>query len=115
MTLKEALNNEEINRKVEEVENAEDVARILEEYGVEFTAEDLISLVPADSGELTDENLEDVAGGIGLPRGSIIPLPPGPFPRKIPNLAALFAGYKTTTAIWKFIRSNPLLKKLYKL
>ena len=110
MTLKEATNNEEINRKVEEAANFEEASRILEEYGVEVTEEELASLIPAESDELTDENLEDVAGGISLASiNSIIRrFPPPCFPvyPKIPRSPSL---------ILKLILSNPLLKKIYKL
>ena len=66
MTLKEALNNEEIAKRLEEAGNQDAMAGILEECGIEVTEEELAALASAAGEELTDENLENVAGGINL-------------------------------------------------
>ena len=63
MDLNEALNNEEIAKKFEDAKDMKDILNILKEAGVETTEEEVLKLLPSLDDELTDENLEDVAGG----------------------------------------------------
>lgn len=112
MTLKEAMNNEEINRKVEEAKDAEEAARILVEYGVTVTGEELLALLPAEDGELTDENLEDVAGGLGF-NYNILSIPRGPFKIDLQTQARLIKSASSRIALMKLCKQFPLLKKLF--
>ena len=62
--LAEIMNDEAANEKLEQAAGIEEVAAILNEYGVELTAEELQEIVAKASGEeLTEENLDMVAGG----------------------------------------------------
>ena len=63
MTLNEALNSEEIAKKVEAVSSMDEAVGILKGYGVETTAEELAAMIPEEDGELADDNLENVSGG----------------------------------------------------
>lgn len=110
MTLKEAMNNEEINRKVEEAKDAEEAARILEEYGVTVTGEELLALLPAEDGELTDDNLEDVAGG-AMFNLSIL-YNPGPFRIDPKTRLQIMQRLSNRIALNKLCKQFPLLKKL---
>ena len=64
MTLNEALSNEEIAKKFEDANSMDDVLATLKEYGVETTEEELMNVISEDIGELSDDQLEDVAGGL---------------------------------------------------
>lgn len=63
MTLKEALNNEEIANKFDSAESMDDIIATLKEYGVEATEEEVMSAIAEEGGELTEDQLENVAGG----------------------------------------------------
>jgi len=72
MTLKEALNNEEIAKKFESATSMEEILSVLKEKGVETTEEELLATIGSEigdqeEGELSDESLEGVAGGLVLP------------------------------------------------
>ncbi len=70
MTLKEALNNEEIAKKFETAGSMEEVLGILKDNGVEATEEELFAAIgemgEQGDGELSDESLEKVAGGVNF-------------------------------------------------
>ena len=64
----EMLNKEEIEKKLETAESMEEVISILNENGAETTEEELIDMMKKEEdGELSDESLEGVAGGVILP------------------------------------------------
>lgn len=63
--LAELSENEEFSKKFEKAETPEAALAILAEYGVETTEEELRELVAKkNEGELTADELEDVAGGV---------------------------------------------------
>lgn len=107
MTLNEALHNNEIAEKIEEANNMEDILAALKKYGIETTEEELMNAISEENGELSDDQLEDVAGGLI----NILPFPPPTAPTRI------------TIAIIKLIKSGKLkpfnwpksLKKMLKL
>lgn len=81
--------NSALTEKLFSLENPADVLNLLKEQGLEFSLEEIAALKDAivkfmakgESGELTDETLEDVAGGtIGFNPGIIGPIigPLGP-------------------------------------
>ena len=56
--------NQEFAKALETAKNVEDLVRIFAEYGVETTEKELRELGASDKeGELSAEDLEDVAGG----------------------------------------------------
>ncbi|MBQ6513424.1 MAG: Nif11-like leader peptide family RiPP precursor [Clostridia bacterium] len=63
MDSKETKSGEELIKKVMEAENTEALLGILKEHGIEATEEELTK---QDENELSDENLEEVAGGLNL-------------------------------------------------
>lgn len=63
MDPKETMNDEELIKKVGEAEDIEAVLGILKENGVEATEEELTK---KDEDELSDESLEEVAGGLNI-------------------------------------------------
>ena len=63
MDPKETMNDEELIKKVGEAEDVEAVLGILKENGVEATEEELTK---QEEDELTDESLEEVAGGLSV-------------------------------------------------
>lgn len=73
MNLKEALNNEEIVKKLESAGGTEEAAAILKEYSIEITEEEAAELAVAVKGELTEENLEEVAGGVSFDWKLLLP------------------------------------------
>ena len=52
---------------MEKVETAEEASRVLNEFGISATAEEFIefgkAMVPSEEGELSESDLENVAGG----------------------------------------------------
>ena len=52
---------------MEKVETAEEAAKVLREFGVSATAEEFLAfgktMMPSEDGELSENDLEDVAGG----------------------------------------------------
>ena len=68
MTLKEALTNEEIAKKCEEAQSFEDVLAQLKAYGIETTKEEIVDALAEMGEEITDDELESVAGGIMIER-----------------------------------------------
>ena len=82
MDFEELSRNEEFKSKLENAQSVSELVEILREYGIETTEEELEAAYAAQEGELSEENLEDVAGGcIWFPR---LPFPI-PFPRPIPR------------------------------
>lgn len=64
--LAEIMDDEAANEKLENANGIEDVAAILNEYGVEVTATELEEIIVKASGEeLSVESLDQVAGGAG--------------------------------------------------
>lgn len=62
--LAEVMNNAAANEKLECADGIEEIAAILNEYGVEITAAELEEVVVKSSGEeLSLDNLDQVAGG----------------------------------------------------
>lgn len=67
------------------IETPEEVQSLLKEQGIEFTLEEIVALRDAivkaaekgESGELSEENLDGVAGGLSVitPGFPLIPLP----------------------------------------
>lgn len=106
MTLNEALHNNEIAEKIEEANNMEDILAALKKYGIETTEEELMNAISEENGELSDDQLEDVAGGL-INIGLLLPTP----------------TTRITIAIIKLIKSGKLkpfnwpksLKKMLKL
>ena len=60
---KELLNDKELVAKLENAENAQEVSELLAGKGVEISAEQIEAVMAKDQGELSEENLENVAGG----------------------------------------------------
>ena len=60
---------EEMFKKLQEAKTAEEMIAIAKEYGKELTKEQAEEmLAPADAqGELSDDDLDSVAGGINMP------------------------------------------------
>ena len=73
MSLKDAKITEELAKKLEAAETVEEALAILKDAGIETTVEEIKELLPEQSDELTDDNLEGVAGGIILPRFPLSP------------------------------------------
>ncbi len=73
MSLKDAKITEELAKKLEAAETVEEALAILKEDGIETTVEEIKELLPVPIDELTDENLESIAGGFTLPRHSPFP------------------------------------------
>ena len=65
MTVEELLKDRKFTEKLDSLgENVDDVVRLFAEYGVEADAEMIrAQLEKLESGELTENDLEDVAGG----------------------------------------------------
>ncbi len=79
MDLETLMQNEEFNSRMEACGTVEEAAEIMRQYGLEVTAEQLrAALAAAKEGELDENNLEDVAGGVYRPfmPTPIIPLGP---------------------------------------
>ena len=66
MTFQEAMNSEEIAKKMENISSMTEAVNILAGYGIETTEEELVAMLPTEEGELTDENLEGVSGGLWI-------------------------------------------------
>ena len=60
---KELLNDKDLVAKLENAENAQEVSELLAGKGVEISAEQIEAVMAKDQGELSEENLENVAGG----------------------------------------------------
>jgi predicted ribosomally synthesized peptide with nif11-like leader len=67
MALKDAKITEELAKKLEAAETIEEALAILKEDGIDATEEEIKELLPEKGDELTDNNLEGVAGGLLLP------------------------------------------------
>ena len=93
--LKEALCNEEVAKKCDEAQSMEDVLATLQSYGIETTKEEIVDALADIGDELTDNELDNVAGG------GIINTHPGPFPPI--NRLGVYA---------KWIQERELLAKL---
>lgn len=66
MNIEDLLQDAEFTKQVENAERLDDVVELLNKKGFEVTAEDLTNALKAANGELSEENLEDVAGGTSL-------------------------------------------------
>ena len=62
-------NMEALVSKLTEAETTEDVIRLCAEAGYEVTEEQLKTLVAEENEELTEDALDDVAGGVIIPIG----------------------------------------------
>ena len=60
---KELLNDKDQVAKLENAESAQEVSELLAGKGVEISAEQIEAVMAKDQGELSEENLENVAGG----------------------------------------------------
>ena len=60
---KELLNDKDLVAKLENAESAQEVSELLAGKGVEISAEQIEAVMAKDQGELSEENLENVAGG----------------------------------------------------
>lgn len=68
MDLETLMQNEEFNSRMEACETVEEAAEIMREYGLEVTTEQLQAALNIEKeGELGEEALENVAGGIIMP------------------------------------------------
>ena len=86
MDLETLMQNEEFNSRMEACETVEEAAEIMREYGLEVTAEQLRAALNSEKeGELGEEALENVAGGMIAPwwwrkrRGKGAPRPRWPW------------------------------------
>ena len=72
----ETAQNSSLQERLQQVKTPEDILQIAREQGYEFTAEEMNLATQAveevASGELSDEELESVAGGFGIPSFSSI-------------------------------------------
>lgn len=65
MNLEKLMQNEEFTKKLESAQNLDEVLAMVKEQGVEITKEEVeAALKKLDEGELDENSLEDVAGGI---------------------------------------------------
>ena len=72
--LNELMEDQQFAEKLGAAESVEDMVRVLGEYGVTVTPEELdgmLTAVPA-GGELSEEDLENVSGGLIYPRWLIL-------------------------------------------
>ena len=68
MNIEALLQDEAFAKEVNEAKNLEDVARLFNDKGIEVSAADIQKAMDSsDSGELSEENLEAVAGGLITP------------------------------------------------
>ena len=63
MGIEELTLDQELEEKIENAQNLEDVVAILREKGVEITEAQLKAVLAAEEGELDEATLEAVAGG----------------------------------------------------
>lgn len=64
MEIKELVTNEEFKEAASKVETLEEAVELCKRYGVEITGEELVDAIKkSHSDELSEEDLEDVAGG----------------------------------------------------
>lgn len=65
MDLEKLMQNEEFTKKLESAQNLDEVLAMVKEQGVEITKEEVeAARKKLDEGELDENSLEDVAGGI---------------------------------------------------
>ena len=65
MDLEKLMQSEEFTKKLESAQNLDEVLVMVKEHGVEITKEEVeAALKKLDEGELDENSLEDVAGGI---------------------------------------------------
>ena len=88
MTVEELMQNEEFLAKFAETEDMEAAAKLIKEYGADVTVDDIREAMnTVKSDELSEENLEDVAGGLSV--GMIV------------------GGVRVTIAILRWLLSHP--------
>ncbi len=85
--LQEIFQDEEFNKTLFAMETSEEVQAALKERGLELTIDEIKAIAEAikaaQEGELTEDNLEDVAGG-SVKVYPYIPVPIFPWPWKFP-------------------------------
>ena len=64
MKLDEAMNNEEIAKKLEDAHDMNEVINILKSEGVDTTEDELMGMLNSMTGELPEDALENVSGGL---------------------------------------------------
>lgn len=57
--------NGEFQKSLENAETPDDVQRIMAQYGVEMSVEEIRQMIQEPEGELQETDLEDVSGGCG--------------------------------------------------
>jgi predicted ribosomally synthesized peptide with nif11-like leader len=72
MNLEELMQNAEFTEKLEKAKDLDEVMTMIKEQGVEITKEELAAAMEQlNEGELDENSLEDVAGGMSLGRAVI--------------------------------------------
>lgn len=64
MSFDELENDVQFKASIESAENYGDVVEAFKAKGIEVTEDDIRQALEADSGELSEDNLENVAGGL---------------------------------------------------
>ena len=72
MDLDSLLNDDRFASDVSAAKTPEEIAVLFTEKGFEMTADDVVALLKADTGELSEDDLDHVAGGIGLGKYAVL-------------------------------------------
>lgn len=68
MNINELLHDEEFAKAVENSESLEDIVKLINSKGIEVSADDIQKAMDAaENGELSEDSLESVAGGVVTP------------------------------------------------
>ena len=68
MNIHELLQDEEFAKAVDNADSLEDVVKLINSKGIEVSVEDIQKAMDAaESGELSEDSLESVAGGVVTP------------------------------------------------
>ena len=74
--LKELLMDPDFQDKLEKTNSPEEASELLAQHGIQITPEELLKAFAQPEGELDEDTLDGVAGGLLSPR-----MPQGPFPQ----------------------------------
>ena len=66
--LEELESNAECQQKLADAGSPEQLCEILKEYGLELTVSEAMELIQKEEAELSADDLDQVAGGVRLPR-----------------------------------------------
>lgn len=80
MTMEEFVSRPDVQEAIRNAESYEEIIKLFADNGFEVTEEQLEASFSNQSGELNEDALDEVAGGLRI----ILPLLPLPFPRGWP-------------------------------